>query len=201
MRPLLWLKGLIWLACLAPLAWLAWRVLQHDLGPNPVQTLEYFTGRWALRLLLVTLAMTPLRWLSGRTEPIQVRRLLGLWTFAYACLHFIVFLTFDLRWAPGRLAHEIAEKPFILAGFATWLLLLPLALTSTRGWQRRLGRRWKMLHRLIYAAGAGAVLHYWWGVKLDLTWPQIYLALLVLVLAPRLPVRRWSRAILGGQPT
>lgn len=196
-----WIKAAIWVACAAPLAWLGWRVVQMDLGPNPVQTLEYFTGRWALRLLLVTLAMTPLRRLTGRAEPIQVRRLLGLWAYAYMCLHFSIYLTFDLQFSPAQLLDDLTKRAFITAGFACWLLLLPLAATSTQGWQRRLRRRWKTLHRLIYFAAGAAVLHYAWGVKKDETWPMIYLAVLAVLLAARLPVRSWARGILADQST
>lgn len=196
-----WIKAAIWVACAAPLAWLGWRVVQMDLGPNPVQTLEYFTGRWALRLLLVTLAMTPLRRLTGRAEPIQVRRLLGLWAYAYMCLHFSIYLTFDLQFSPAQLLDDLTKRAFITAGFACWLLLLPLAATSTQGWQRRLRRRWKTLHRLIYFAAGAAVLHYAWGVKKDETWPMIYLAVLAVLLATRLPVRSWARGILADQST
>jgi sulfoxide reductase heme-binding subunit YedZ len=188
------LRRWLWLACAAPLAWLAWRIAHGGLGPNPVQTLEYFTGRWALRLLLVTLAMTPLRRLTGRPEPIRVRRLLGLWAYAYMCLHFSIYLVFDLQFSPAQLADDLLKRVFITAGFACWLLLLPLALTSTDGWQRRLGRRWKTLHRLIYLAAACAVLHYWWGVKKDETWPLLYLGILALLLVWRIPRRGILRA-------
>lgn len=199
MKPLHAIKAAIWLACVAPLGWLAWHVATMDLGPNPVQTLEYFSGRWSLRLLLVTLTLTPLRVISGRVEPIQVRRLLGLWAYTYMTLHFLTYLTFDIEFSPAQLGADLVKRLFITAGFACWLLLLPLALTSTRGWQRRLGRRWKLLHRLIYAAAAAAVLHYWWGVKKDETWPLIYLAILAVLLLWRLPWGRSARAILRGR--
>lgn len=191
-----WLRAAVWIGCVVPLAWLGWRVAHADLGANPVQTLEYFTGRWSLRLLLITLSMTPLRLALGRPEPIQLRRLLGLWAYSYMCLHFSIYLTFDLKFSPAQLLQDLSKRPFITAGFACWLLLLPLAITSTRGWQRRLGRRWKILHRAIYFAASAAVLHYWWGVKKDETWPLFYLCVLVLLLAWRWPVRRWARAIL-----
>ncbi|MBX6421445.1 MAG: sulfoxide reductase heme-binding subunit YedZ [Nevskia sp.] len=192
--PLSRLKLWLWLACAAPLVWLGWRIAHGALGPNPVQTLEYFTGRWALRWLLVTLAMTPLRRLTSRPEPIQVRRLLGLWAYAYLCLHFSIYLVFDLQFSPAQLAEDLSKRAFITAGFAGWLLLLPLALTSTNGWQRRLGRRWKTLHRLIYFAAGAGVLHYAWGVKKDETWPCIYLSILALLLVLRIPWRGILRA-------
>ncbi|MDE2148533.1 MAG: sulfoxide reductase heme-binding subunit YedZ [Gammaproteobacteria bacterium] len=194
-----WLKAAVWLGGLAPLAWLGWRVADADLGPNPVQTLEYFTGRWALRLLLVTLAMTPLRLAVGRPQPIQLRRLLGLWAYAYMCVHFSIYLTFDLEFSPAKLADDLVKRAFITAGFTCWLLLLPLAITSTQGWQRRLKRRWRVLHRLIYFAAGAAVLHYGWGVKKDRSWPLLYATVLAALLLLRLPWKRWSRAILRAQ--
>lgn len=201
MKPLNGIRAAIWLACLAPLCWLGRHVYTMDLGPNPVQTLEYFTGRWALRLLLVTLAMTPLRMLTGRGEPIQVRRLLGLWTYAYMCLHFSMYLVFDIQFSLAQLSDDLGKRLFITAGFACWLMLLPLALTSTRGWQRRLKRRWKLLHRLIYLGAGAAVLHYAWGVKKDETWPMIYLIVLLVLLLPRVPWAQASRVILRGRST
>ena len=201
MKRLPWLKLSVWAGCLAPLAYLGWHVCIGELGPNPVQTLEYFTGRWALRLLLITLAMTPLRMITGRPEPIRVRRLLGLWAYAYMCIHFSIYLTFDLQFSPSQLADDLIKREFITAGFACWLLLLPLATTSTNGWQRRLKRRWKLLHRLIYLAAAAAVLHYWWGVKRDETWPFIYLGILAVLMVWRIPGVATLRAAILRRPT
>lgn len=189
-------KIALWLGCAAPLAWLGWHVWTLQLGPNPVQTLEYFTGRWSLRLLLITLAMTPLRRLTGRPEPIRLRRLLGLWAYAYMCIHFSIYLTFDIQFSFAQLSDDLVKREFITAGFACWLMLLALAATSTRGWQRRLSRRWKVLHRLIYFAAFAAVLHYAWGVKKDETWPFIYLGVLIGLMALRIPLGRLRTAIL-----
>jgi sulfoxide reductase heme-binding subunit YedZ len=176
------------------LLWLVWRVLQADLGPNPVETLEHQTGLWALRLLLATLAMTPLRQLIGRVEPIQVRRLLGLWAYAWVTAHFAIYLTFDLEWSAAALAEDLVKRTYITLGFAGWLLLLPLALTSTRGWQRRLKRRWQSLHRLIYPAVILGGLHFLWLVKSDLREPLLYLGILALLLGLRKPWRVILRA-------
>jgi len=196
MKHLVWLKVAVWAACLAPLCWLGWHVYLMQLGPNPVQTLEYLTGCWALRLLLVTLAMAPLRKITGRPEPIRLRRLLGLWTYAYMCIHFSIYLTFDIQFSFAQLSDDLVKRLFITAGFACWLLLLPLAITSTNGWQRSLKRRWKLLHRLIYFAAFAAVLHYWWGVKKDETWPLIYLGVLAGLMLVRIPATRLRAAIL-----
>jgi sulfoxide reductase heme-binding subunit YedZ len=193
-RPLLWWRLAAWSLGLGPLLWLVWRVLQADLGPNPVETLEHQTGLWALRLLLATLAMTPLRQLIGRVEPIQVRRLLGLWAYAWVTAHFAIYLTFDLEWSAAALAEDLVKRTYITLGFAGWLLLLPLALTSTRGWQRRLKRRWQSLHRLIYPAVILGGLHFLWLVKSDLREPLLYLGILALLLGLRKPWRVILRA-------
>jgi sulfoxide reductase heme-binding subunit YedZ len=179
-----------WLLCLAPGAWLLWRVYAQQLGPNPVETLEHQTGLRALQLLLLTLAMTPLRRFSGRPEPIRLRRTIGLFAYFYACVHLCMYLLFDLQFSPVQLADDLIKRTYITLGFAGWLLLLPLALTSTDGWQRRLKRRWKLLHRLIYPAVLLGVLHFVWLVKRDEREPASYLAVLVLLLVLRL---QWPR--------
>ena len=183
-----------WTLGLAPALWLLWRALHAGLGPNPVETLEHQTGLWGLRLLLVTLAMTPLRQLTRRSQPIQVRRLLGLWAYAWITAHFLVYLTFDLEWSAAALAADLVRRTYITLGFAGWLLLLPLALTSTRGWQRRLKRRWQSLHRLIYPAAILGCLHFLWLVKSDLREPLLYLGILALLLGLRRPWRAILRA-------
>src|SRR3546814_17134360 len=126
--------------------------------------------------------MTPLRRLTSRSEPIRVRRLLGLWAFFWVCLHFAIYLTFDLEWSAVELAKDLIKRTYITLGFAAWLMLLPLALTSTRGWQRRLRRRWAQLNKLIYPAAVLGVLPYIWLVKADLREPLMYLAILLLLL-------------------
>lgn len=189
--PLLLWRLAAWSLGLWPASELAWRLTQAQLGANPVEFIEHFTGIWGLRLLLITLAMTPLRMLTGRVEFIQVRRLLGLWAYAWACVHFSIYLTFDLEWSLSRLTEDLIERTYITLGFAAWLLLLPLAITSTRGWQRRLKRRWKQIHRLIYACVLLGCVHFWWLVKSDVREPLVYLAIALLLLGARLPLRRW----------
>lgn len=192
-RPLTAWRLAAWGLGLWPAAELTWRITHALLGANPVEFIEHYTGLWALRLLLLTLAMTPLRNWTGRIEFVQVRRLLGLWAYAWACVHVTVYLTFDLEWSPAQLAEDLIERTYITIGFSAWLLLLPLAITSTQGWQRRLKRRWKTLHRLVYAAVLLAGLHFLWLVKSDLREPLVYLGIAALLLATRLPLQRWLR--------
>ena len=143
MRRLLLLKIVTWLLCLTPAALLLVRTFTANQGPNPVETLEPAPGLRALQLLLITLAMSPIRQWLDRPEPIQLRRTLGLFAYFYACVHFSMYLVFDLQFSPQQLADDLVKRTYITIGFSAWLLLLPLAITSTNGWQRRLKRRWK----------------------------------------------------------
>jgi sulfoxide reductase heme-binding subunit YedZ len=173
-------------AALAPLAGLALGAARGTLGANPVEAITHVTGAWALRLLLACLAITPLRSASPRLAALApYRRTFGLLAFAYALLHAATFFALDLGFAFGLLAEEIAERPYVTLGFAALVALSPLALTSTRAWQRRLGRRWVSLHRLVYPAAALGVAHFVWLVKKDLREPLVYAALLALLLAAR----------------
>jgi sulfoxide reductase heme-binding subunit YedZ len=168
-----------------PLAAFAAFLPVAGLGTDPVAEITHTTGDWALRLLLATLAMTPLRRLLGAPWPIRFRRLLGLYAFFYACLHFATYLVLDLGGYWAQIFADIAKRPYITVGFTAWLLLLPLAITSTKGWIRRLGRRWGQLHRLVYVAAVLGVLHFVWLVKSDLREPLIYAAVLALLLGMR----------------
>jgi sulfoxide reductase heme-binding subunit YedZ len=181
-------KPLVFLAALAPLLWLAYRALTDDLGAEPVRELELETGRWTLRLLAATLALTPLRRLFGWNGLAKHRRMLGLFTFFYASVHLALWVGADFLFAFDQMAEEIVKHRYILIGMATWLLLLPLAVTSTKGWMRRLGgARWNRLHRLVYLAAITGTVHYLWAVKKDTLWPVVYL----LVFAALLGVRVW----------
>jgi sulfoxide reductase heme-binding subunit YedZ len=184
-------KPLLFALCLLPLAWIAWDAVQGRLGVDPVAQLEHRSGDWTLRLLLATLAVTPLRTLSKWHWLVRYRRMLGLFAFFYASVHFSIYLAIDLGGFWTQVLAEIAKKPYITVGFAAWLAMLPLALTSTRAMQRRLGRNWLRLHRLVYLAGACGVLHYLWLVKsgntLAVSEPMVYLAILLLLLAARVP--------------
>jgi sulfoxide reductase heme-binding subunit YedZ len=182
-----WGKALVFLLCLGPFLLLTWDAYAQALGPNPVETVVHFTGIWTLRLLLVTLAITPLRRLTGRPWPLKLRRMLGLFAFFYASLHFAAYLVLDRSLAWEEILRDLTERPYITVGLAALMLMVPLAITSTRGWIRRLGRRWRRLHRLIYLIAILGVLHFLWLVKADLREPLLYGGLLALLLAARLP--------------
>lgn len=184
-------KAVAHLAALAPAGWLAWQVrseLVHGtgaLGADPVAAIEHFLGLWALRFLVLGLAVTPLRQWTGQPVLLRFRRMLGLYAFTYATLHLAAYVVLDLRGYWAEVFTEIAERPYITVGFLAWLLLLPLAATSTQAAMRRLGRRWGQLHRLVYVAAALAVLHFWWLVKSDLREPALYAGLVAFLLGWR----------------
>lgn len=170
---------------LLPALWLAFGLATDRLGADPVAELLHTTGSWALKLLLATLAITPLRRLGGLRALAPFRRTLGLLTFAYAVLHFAIYLVLDQGLELGFIWEDISERPYITVGFGAFLCLAALALTSTRGWIRRLGRRWVDLHRLVYVAAIAGVLHFLWLVKADLREPLVYAALLAVLFAAR----------------
>lgn len=175
---------------LAPLAALAVGAARGTLGANPVETITHTTGAWALRFLLACLAVTPLRRAFGWAALAPYRRTFGLLAFLYAALHAATFFALDLGFALGAIAEEIAERPYITLGFAALIALTPLAVTSTRRWQRRLGRRWNALHKLVYAAALLAALHFLWLVKADLREPALYAGALAVLLGARVVARR-----------
>ena len=175
-------KPLVFALCLLPLAWLAWDTLHGRLGTDPVAQLEHRSGDWTLRFLLATLAITPLRRLTKWNELIKIRRMLGLFAFFYATLHMLTWLVFVHFFDLKFMIEDVAERPYITVGMATFLILLTLAVTSNRFSIRKLGRRWQKLHRLVYAAAIGAVIHFWWVVKADFREPRLWaLALSVLL--------------------
>lgn len=182
-------KPLAFLLCLAPLGHLLWQVVAETIGANPVETLIHATGDWTLRLLLITLAVTPLRRLTGQVWLIRFRRQLGLFAFFYACLHLTAYLWLDQFFDWRAIIEDIVKRPYLTVGFAALVLLVPLAITSTRGWIRRLGRRWQTLHRAVYLIAILGVVHYLWLVKADLFEPAIYGVILAGLLAFRVP---WS---------
>lgn len=185
------LKFMIWLCCIAPLVWLAWQLFNDQLGANPLEVVIRRLGEWGLQLILLTLCMTPLRDLSGESWPIQLRRLLGLWSFAYLCMHFLTYLWLDQFFDWGEIGKDILKRPFITVGMLAVVGLLPLALTSTRAMQRRLGGHWKRLHRLVYLIAILGTLHFFWLVKADLLRPGIFALCLVLLLGYRLLRRQF----------
>lgn len=181
------LKASVWLACLAPLGALAWWIVTGDLTANPISFITNHLGDWTFRLLLASLAMTPLRIVSGWGWPTLLRRLLGLFAFAYATLHFSVWILVDHFFNWGQMATDIVKRPYITMGMSALLLLVPLAATSTTGMIRRLGAaRWRQLHRLVYAAGILAALHFVWLAKVGRTDQYVYAAIVVLLLGVRL---------------
>src|SRR6478609_5692978 len=182
-----YLKPAIFLACLAPLARLVWRGLHADLGANPIEAITHGTGDWTLTFLLITLSITPLRKLTRQYWIIGLRRMLGLFAFFYGCLHLMTYVWLDKFFNVHEMLHDIAKRKFITAGMTAWFLMLPLALTSTTGWIRRLGgKRWQKLHRFIYFSAAAGVVHFIWLVKADLRRPLTYGAVLAVLLAYRL---------------
>lgn len=186
-------KPLVWLACLAPLLIIlaaAAGVPGVSLTADPVRETVHRLGRTALNLLLITLCVTPLRHLLRRPQLLRLRRLLGLFAFSYALLHFAAFAALDLRLDLGRIGTELVKRPYILVGFTALLALLPLAVTSTQRMMLRLGRRWAKLHRLVYPVAVLAVWHFWWQVKADITEPLLYSAALALLLGYRVAQRR-----------
>ncbi|HYD48540.1 MAG TPA: protein-methionine-sulfoxide reductase heme-binding subunit MsrQ [Terriglobales bacterium] len=178
-------QGVLLALALLPAAWLAYAACFGGLGANPVETVTHVSGEWALRLLLASLAITPLRRLSRWSWLIRYRRTLGLLAFAYVCLHLATFVAFDHFFDWRGIIEDIAKRPYITAGFAGFVCLVPLAITSTGGWIRRLGRNWQRLHRLAYLAAICGVVHYYWLVKADVTGPGYYAAVLAVLLVIR----------------
>ena len=183
-----WIKAAVFLAALVPLGVIAAAAVWGDLGSNPVETLIHHFGEWALRLLLVTLAVTPVRRLTGWNEAVRLRRMLGLFAFFYAALHLATYAVLDRSLLIEEVLDDLTKRPYVIVGFSAFVLLVPLAATSTNGMVRRLGgRRWRRLHRIVYLAAAGGVVHFWWLVKADVRAPLIYGAILALLLLLRLP--------------
>jgi methionine sulfoxide reductase heme-binding subunit len=182
-----WTKVVVFVICLIPFADLLWRFITGNLGINPVETLQHGTGDWTLRFLIFTLCITPLRKLLKLPDLIRFRRMLGLFAFFYVCLHFLTYLGPDQSFDLTGMWKDVAKRPYITVGFTAFVLLIPLAITSTTGWIRRLGgKRWQMLHRLIYFAAVCGVIHYYWLVKSDVRKPLFYGTLVAILLLWRL---------------
>lgn len=186
-RQIGWIKGAIWLVCLIPLCRLLVLGLTDGLGANPIEFITRSTGTWTLVGLLVTLSVSPLRRATGLGWLIRFRRLLGLFSFFYACLHFTTYIWLDQFFDPASIIKDVIKRPFITVGFSAFILLIPLAATSSQGMMKKLGRHWQRLHRLIYLIAVLGVVHYWWLVKKDVTQPFIYACVLAILLAVRLP--------------
>lgn len=187
-------KAWLFLLGLIPLALLGYRAYTNDLSANPVEFIEHYTGDWAIRLVLVTLCVTPVRKLTGWSQLSRFRRMLGLYAFFYAVLHFLTYLWFDQQFAPAAIFDDIGKRRYITVGFLGWVCMGALATTSTAGWVRRMGlKRWQRLHRLVYVSAGAAVIHYYWLVKSDVRLPVMYGAILVVLLVARVPWL-WKKA-------
>jgi methionine sulfoxide reductase heme-binding subunit len=174
LKPFAVFRGVIFAAALVPAVGLVYWTLTGNTGPNPIDFITDTTGTSALTFLMLSLTVTPLRRIMARNELIRLRRMLGLFAFFYACLHMLTWSVLDWFFDFASMAEDIVKRPFITMGMTTFLLLLPLAITSTSGWIRRLGRKWQQLHRLVYVAAATAVIHFWWVVKADFRQPRLW---------------------------
>lgn len=196
-RRVLVLKSLVWMLGLFPLARLGWWLRDgvYGLGANPIERLLHHSGWWTLFLLLATLAITPLRRLTGRNELVKLRRPMGLFAFFWATVHLGTYAGLDqvLDWR--FILEDVAERPFITVGMAAWVILLALAATSTRGWIRRLGKRWTLLHRTVYLAAILGVVHFYWRVKADTREPLVFAAVLLVLLALRVSWTKWAARV------
>lgn len=189
-----WSKVVVFLLCLCPLGNLGWRALQGRLTANPIEFITHETGDWILIFLMATLSITPARKLLGQPQLIRFRRMLGLFAFFYACLHFLTFVVLDNFFDWSAMIEDVRKRKFITVGFTGFVLLLPLAVTSTAAWIRRLGgRRWQLLHRLVYLSATAGVVHYYWLVKSDVTKPVRFGAVLAFLLVYRVAVRLFNR--------
>ena len=180
------LKAIVFVACLIPITVLVWAAASQQLSANPLEDIRDTTGIWTLRLLIATLCITPIRRLTGWHGLIRLRRMLGLFAFFYGVLHYVSYVWLDKFFNITSMAEDLMKRPFIMAGYASFAMLVPLAVTSTKKWIVRLGgRRWQLLHRLIYLSTAAGIAHYFWRVKLDVQAPIIYGLVLTLLLAAR----------------
>lgn len=190
MRGVAWSKVVLFPLCLVPVGWLGWAAYHSDLGANPLEVITHTTGDWTLRFLLITLSVTPLRQLTKQYWLIQDRRMFGLFAFFYGTLHLTTYLWFDKFFVWHDIWQDVAKRKFITVGFSAFVLMIPLAVTSTKGMIRRLGKRWIVLHRLIYVSAAAGVFHYLWLVKADHRVPLTYGAILAVLLGYR--VVKWA---------
>lgn len=185
-KNILYIKVLIWVLALLPLARLFWLGTHDGLTANPVEFVERSTGTWGLIFLLITLSLTPVRLLTGQTWQIQLRRMLGLWMFFYACLHITTYVWLDYSFFWDEILDDIIEHPYVLVGFSAFMLTIPLAITSNNGMIRRLKGNWKKLHQLVYLIAILGVVHFWWLVKKDVTEPFYYAFVLACLLGIRI---------------
>lgn len=188
---IVFVKAFIWLLALLPIARLVWLGMHDDLSANPVEFVERSTGTWTLIILLITLSITPIRLLTGQVWQVQLRRMLGLWMFFYACLHITTYVWLDYSFLWADIVKDIIKHPYVIVGFSAFLLTIPLAVTSNSYMIKRLKTNWKKLHQLVYVIAILAILHFWWLVKKDVTEPFYYAAALALLLGIRLYYKYW----------
>jgi len=188
------IKAVIFILCLIPFGNLIYGAFTDNLGANPIETITRDVGTWTLRFLLITLSVTPLRRLTSWNWLLRLRRMFGLYAFFYALLHFLTYIWLDQFFDWGEIVKDIIKRPFITVGFSAFVLLLPLAITSTNAMVKRIGaRRWQNLHRAVYVIAILGVVHYWWLVKLDILRPAIYAAILTMLLGFRVLWREWEK--------
>jgi len=193
-RRILLLKGVVWLLGLAPAVWLVWRGFTDRLGANAIEEVLHRLGDTSLILLLVTLSVTPVRRLTGWNDLAPLRRPIGLFAFFYLTIHFLWYAVIDEGLALEFIIEDVIERPYILAGFTAWLLLIPLAITSTKGWIRRLKKNWQRLHRLVYVATGLGLLHFYWQVKADTYWPIVAITVMVVLMLLRIRRKKPRKA-------
>jgi len=189
-----WIKPPIFIAALLPFTNLIYGFFTDNLGPNPIEKIEHETGFWALTFLMITLSVTPIKRLTGWTKINSLRRPLGLFAFFYVFLHFCIYLGLDRFFDWQEIVEDISKRPYITVGFSAFLMLIPLAITSTKGWIRKLGKKWTKLHRLVYVIAVFGVIHFWWLVKKDISEPLIFAVILTVLLGIRLFYTQKKRA-------
>ena len=194
-----WTKRALFALCLIPALLLVWRGFTGDLSANPIEFIEHKTGDWALRFLLITLAVTPLRKIFEQPLLTRFRRMLGLFAFFYVCVHLLTYLTFDQMFSPSGIYADVVKRPYITVGTAGFLMLVPLAVTSTAAMVRRMGpKHWQLLHRLVYFSTLAGVIHYYWLVKSDVREPLMYFGILLVLMLFR--VRMWAQKGTKNKP-
>ncbi len=198
-KQITWLKVFVFLLSLVPLIRLVWLGFHENLSANPVEFVERSTGYWALFILLATLSLTPIRLITGRTWPIQLRRMLGLFMFFYACLHITTYVWLDYSFDWADITKDIIKHPYVLVGFSAFILTIPLAVTSNNAMVRRLRERWKQLHQLVYLIATLGVVHFWWLVKKDIREPLLYASILVVLLGIRVYYKKLAKQSQTGR--
>ncbi|MES2579338.1 MAG: protein-methionine-sulfoxide reductase heme-binding subunit MsrQ [Pseudomonadota bacterium] len=198
-KHIIFIKVAVWICALLPLARLIWLGVHDDLSANPVEFVERSTGTWALVFLLITLSMTPIRLLTGQVWQIQLRRMLGLWMFFYACLHITTYIWLDYSFLWTDIVKDIIKHPYVIVGFMAFMLTIPLAITSNKFMIKRLKKNWKKLHQVVYLIAILAILHFWWLVKKDVTEPFYYAAVLGILFGIRLYYKYSSNKYLSSK--